>query len=125
MKIYVVTKGTYSDYHIITATLDEERAKKIAELCSDCYEECDVEVYEDGQETIKPIYEVVFDNKTGDVNEVYTECSSYGFRHINEVRISPIVKSTYVYVFADSSEEAIKIAAEKRAEHLAKKEGLV
>ena len=31
MKIYVVTKGCYSDYHIITATTDEKLAYKIKE----------------------------------------------------------------------------------------------
>ena len=31
MKIYVVTKGYYSDYHIITATTDKELAYRIEE----------------------------------------------------------------------------------------------
>ena len=34
MKIYVVTDGMYSDYHIITATIDKGVAEKIAKRFS-------------------------------------------------------------------------------------------
>ncbi|MBR5273573.1 MAG: hypothetical protein IKU25_09345, partial [Clostridia bacterium] len=32
MIIYIVTKGEYSDYHIIAATLDKDKAEKIAKM---------------------------------------------------------------------------------------------
>ena len=38
MKLYAVTKGDYSDYHIITLTASEDAAKKIAKRFSGTYD---------------------------------------------------------------------------------------
>lgn len=46
MKVYVITRGAYSDYHICGVSLDKNLADKIAEGCSDKYEDADVEVYD-------------------------------------------------------------------------------
>lgn len=42
--IYVVTKGNYSDYHIVSATTDEETAKLIAKRY-----DASIERYHDGK----------------------------------------------------------------------------
>lgn len=39
MKIYIITKGEYSDYHICAATTDENIAKKLLRLYSDGWDE--------------------------------------------------------------------------------------
>lgn len=126
MKIYVVTKGCYSDYHIIAATLDEERAKilkdKFDEDCS--WDETRIEVYEDSEEIVKPLWKVIFNDK-GEVDEVELLDSSYYYGTINNFEPS-LIRGGWIYlqVFADTAEAAVKIAAEKRAQYLAEKNGL-
>ena len=81
MKIYVVTKGCYSDYHIITATTDEELAYKIRDKFTSDYSwgEAEVEVYEDAEIFMKPCYFLRFD-KSGNVIESREESDSeYGY----------------------------------------------
>lgn len=50
MKIYVVTKGEYSDYRIITATLNRWKAESIAEKFADLDEDTRIEEYEDEEQ---------------------------------------------------------------------------
>ena len=45
MKIYVVTRGVYSDYHIITATTDKALAERIAKKFDREYGDTSVEVF--------------------------------------------------------------------------------
>ena len=125
MTIYVVTKGMYSDYSIITATHDKEKAEKIAEKYSDKWEYCDIEEYEDCVENVKPIWYVEFQNKTENVIDAHIEATTYTFRRANELGMSCFsYGNLYTYVFADNEKEAIKIAAEKRAMYLAEKNHL-
>ncbi len=35
MKIYIITKGSYSDYHICNVTTDYDKAKRYKEAYSD------------------------------------------------------------------------------------------
>lgn len=122
-KIYVVTKGSYSDYHIITATTDEKLAYEIAKKFSDKYEEADVEIYEDAKLVLKPLYCVEFD-KNGDIRAVIDESDyEYSYRKANEYYVYRW--GNYVYVIADNADHAVKIANEKRAEYLARKAGIV
>ncbi len=48
MKIYAITKGEYSDYHICALTVDKDRAKKLKEMFSEGGREANIEEYEDG-----------------------------------------------------------------------------
>jgi hypothetical protein len=45
MKIYVITQGEYSDYHICAVTDDKERAKKLQLIYSDSYNAAEIEEY--------------------------------------------------------------------------------
>ena len=114
MKVYVITKGYYSDYHIVGVCLDKKKAKEIAEAVSDLYE-----AY---------------------VEEYNTDAFVTGFRHhVNYVDgiwragIDDYDKhqSNYAYsdksfiVYAKDKEHAIKIAQDMRAEYLAKQEGVI
>lgn len=131
MKIYVVTKGSYSDYHIITATTDPEKAKKIAEKFTDKWDDAKVEEYEDSDIYLKNLWYVVFE-ANGEVRHVRLERSAFYYDANDEEYVGRIRYNTYlghpngtwIHVFADDEEGAIKIAAEKRAEFLAKKNGL-
>ena len=127
-KIYVVTSGCYSDYHIVAATLDKDIAEKIAAKFSGRYDECEIEEYVNAEVMLKPAWIIKFD-KSGIVTDTYECRSEYDYENIGEVYEN---KSIYyggnyhvsVTVSADDLESAIKIAAEKRARYLAEKLGL-
>jgi hypothetical protein len=123
-KIYVVTKGSYSDYHVVTATTDEDVANKIAKKFSDSWDRADVEVYEDAEIYMKPVFYVCFE-QNGDVHEICDESSNtYYYDNINECDFEVDGERVYAVVQADNEEHAIKIASEKRAEFLARKAGI-
>ena len=124
MKIYVVTKGSYSDYGIIAATLDEEKAKKIAEKFSDRWDAAEVEVYEDSDVYLKRSWFIIFD-KDGNVSVVENKDNSeYAYGRIDNIGRN-ICGEVYTYVVADKPEEAVKIASEKYAMFVAKEKGLI
>ena len=122
MKIYVVTKGCYSDYHIITATTDEKLAYKIKEKFNgnSYYDKTDVEVFEDAEIFMKPCYFMRFD-KGGNVIEFKERKEEYWY---DEGDGEDSQGNFYVSVVTDNEEKAIKIGAERRAMRLAQKNGL-
>lgn len=119
MKIYVVTKGDYSDYHIITATTDYEQAKKIAENFSDEWDKAEVEVFENAEIYTKPCWDVRF-NKFGEVEEVKRNSSEYSYERANA-----LFHDGTMCVTADAADAAVKIASEKYAQIKAKEAGIV
>lgn len=129
MKVYVITRGEYSDYHICGLTLDEEKAKIMQRHFSTDWDSAEIEEYDTDEFNPvfegKSLYSVIF-YKNGGILEAkersleYYDCTCPVFEcrfGENDVRIK-------VYVFAVSVDDAIKIASEKRAEYLAKKNGL-
>lgn len=123
-KIYVVTKGCYSDYHIVAATTDYDLAKKIAAKFDEDYDTTQIEEYEDAEVMLKPAWEINFDI-AGNVINTNGCTSEYDYENIgkcHERRWGNCDLS--VTVSADDLESAIKIAAEKRAKYLAEKLGL-
>ena len=119
-KIYVVTRGDYSDYHIITATINKDIADQIAKKFN-----AEVEIYDDSEIYTKTIFGVTF-NKVGDVLYCY-KLTEYDYPPNNKIIQHKKNNQTclYVEVEADDTQSAIKIAAEKRAEFLAEQEGIV
>ncbi len=122
MKIYVVTKGCYSDYHIITATTDEKLAYEIRDKFNGgSYDETNVEMFEDAEVLMKPCYFLRFD-KSGNVIESHEESKNeYGYE---QSQGKDVCGNFYIHIPTDSMESAIKIGAEKRAMFLAQKEGI-
>lgn len=56
MKVYVITAGSYSDYHIERVFLDKEKAERYVELSNNRYETPYIEEFEtDDDEVIEPI----------------------------------------------------------------------
>ena len=45
-KVYIVTAGIYSDYHICAASLDKEHAEILAEKYTDRFDKAVIEEYE-------------------------------------------------------------------------------
>lgn len=123
MKIYVITKGEYSNYYICGVAVDREKAETLARIYSDKWEKADVEEYDtDNYNPVlegKTAYRVLF-LKNGDVDRVMTP--EYDF-------FEPIVENIHYWtgatlsvgVYADDEKSAIKIASEKRAKFLAEK----
>lgn len=124
-KIYVITQGVYSDYHIVAATTDYELAKKIAAKFTTRYDDCEIEEYDDAEVMLRPAYRIYFDasgnvDSTDECKDAYDysgigKCNEYGYGFNSKMRVT---------VSADDPESAIKIAAEKRAKYLAEKLGL-
>lgn len=124
MKIYAVTKGAYSEYHIVALTLDKKKAEEMAKLHTYKYknktnkkeyvDEAWVDEYEDGEELVLPTWDVWFHD--GNVNRAEMNDFEYKNEHISE---------SHVRVNAKDKESAIKIACDKRAMWLAEKEGIV
>ena len=54
MKIYVVTAGYYSDYHIEMATVDKNKAEAYYKCLNDS--SADIEEYDDENITVEPIW---------------------------------------------------------------------
>lgn len=120
-KVYVITKGAYSSYHICAVASDMETAEKLQKYYSDDEVwgvETSIEAYDlnEKPDDIRVMYCVIFRN-----NKV--ECRAEEYEHVEHISNGPIFMA--VYVMAKDEAHAVKIAQDRRAEYLAKKEGVV
>lgn len=125
MKYYAVTKGEYSDYHIITITSNKDKAELIAEKYSDKYHNTEVEEYEElDLSDNRLIYDarLYFDKSILEISNG---------REPNEYDINKEFNCVYkggyflkVGVKAHNKEQARKIASDLFAEYRAKEEGI-
>lgn len=128
MKIYVITKGDYSDYHICGVSTDKEQAEKLARFFTDKWDDAKVEEYDtDRYELLsdnKKVYRILF-YENGNIHKLTHESGDY---YDNEtIKLDPVYwngATLSVYVSADDEISAIKIASEKRAKFLAEEIGL-
>ena len=122
-KVYIVTSGSYSDYHICAASLDEEHARILAEKYSGSYDEATVEEYELDEffEEAKQGYFWYWCScnvENGMFGQVAVrKYDSYGSSVSGEV-IEGRHKVLHVDVLAANDEHARKIAAEKFATYV-------
>ena len=122
MKVYVITKGQYSDYHICAVVTDCKKAQILREKFSDKIDDAKIEEFDtENHNDIfagKNLYCIYF-GKNGNVTNVFVNELDYFNPKDNLVKIfrDCIVQ---VNVFAFDEASAIKIAAEKRAIELAK-----
>ncbi len=136
MKVYVVTSGEYSDYHIVAVFIDRDLAYRYATVrkLEDRWDDYNVEIYDTDdikmadvnaeEEKIKPhiLYRCEF-LPNGTLLE--------GRDTVKEKLEEPVVEDRYnknivVYVPKGDKrvEECIKIARDMRAKYLAEKLGL-
>lgn len=124
MKVYVLTEGCYSDYHIIGITLDEEQAKIAADALSNRHCTVNCEEFEtDDINFIKPgwhLWYIYFDKKTHAITRTYR--SDYPDR-LNTVWLTRD-KIWCVEVYAEDEEHAIKSASDKLSKYLAEQAGI-
>lgn len=125
MKVYVVTEGDYSDYHIVGVCTSQESAKRIQQIASGDYHEAKIEEYEADKFNIKPTYNYygvsVYKNGSATAN-----IDGYIFEPY-EVRDYCNAKHTCAFsvdVFAQDEEHAKKIAFDLIAEYKAKEKGI-
>jgi hypothetical protein len=123
-KVYIITKGSYSDYHICAATLDKNTAVKLAKKYSE--DECGnakIEEYilDDFTEGDRFMYCVTFGNYG-------ISCGFEEYEHTENIVYRKNARTgedrMIVYVKAQDEEHAKKIAQDIRAEYLAKLEGV-
>ena len=76
--VYIVTSGTYSDYHIDAVFKNREKA----ELYCECHDKCEIETWEYGDEDIYSTYDYVFvaaniyiDENTYNIKYTYSKAS--------------------------------------------------
>lgn len=126
MTVYVITRGEYSDYHICAVTLDAEKAYKLAKMYSSRYDAANVETWETVTEADvnalngRRQYYVNF-NSDGSADVIR---NNWDYKDFSESVIEDESGYFSVRLYAKDEEAAIKIAAERRAKCLAKKEGI-
>ena len=128
-KVYIVTSGSYSDYHICAASLDKEHAELLAEKYTDSYDDAEVEEYELDEffEEAKRGYFWYWcecNVKNGMFGQVEVkQVASYGSGVVGKVVKSFRRDHLYVDVLAENDEHARKIAAEKFATYVYEHKG--
>lgn len=116
MKVYVIEKGLYSDRHIIAVVETEEEAEKISQVLDADYSEWDTKQLNCNR--LKFIVTNLYDD-SWDVE--YHEYEDW-FPDITETQI---ISDGLYCVFANSQDQARKIAQDMKAEELARKAGIV
>ena len=141
MKVYIVTSGSYSDYHIDAVTLDKDQAERLAQAVTDygwdeghvtVWDTDDFKIIDDG---MKLYYVMIFLNETGcDISRISIQetspISSLTHQSLAFIDHSKFDESNgggniQFGVRARDEEHAKKIAYDKFAEWKAQKEGLV
>lgn len=119
MKIYVITKGSYSDYHICTVSTNQKNAEKLQKIFSDKWDQAMIEEYESDQyltetESGMELYKCVMEKDgtiLADMSIISLDCmDDYDFQ------VRYLANKYIVYVWAKDSEHAKKIATDKIAE---------
>ena len=132
MKLYAVTKGEYSDYHIIALTADKDVAEKLAKKYSNrtnayCFtEDAEVEEYEDGVVLLdRDCYFVRVQG--GNVTEVVAPNTEETWFYDEEELYNKTVSGDrtngyYTYVLARNQDEAAKIGKDRVMKYIASRE---
>jgi len=124
MKIYVITAGCYSDYHICAATTDKDKAERLKVLFENSYGGSEIEEYEDGafdsilSGKYKP-YSVLFE-QNGSICSVKNADIEY---FVEEVYL-PRYGRGVVRCLARDEEHAKKVAIDRYAKAKAEQMGL-
>ena len=135
MKVYVLTSGSYSDYHVECVTLNKENAEKLRDLHQDNWDPWDIEEYDTDtvDVLVKPdkyTFNVTILMDTDmNVTRIRAEVcfGEIEFGVVFVDRSWPNGKSRWkvqINVMAKNNEQAKKIALDKLAEWKAKQSGI-
>lgn len=133
MKVYVITKGEYSEYGIYAVTLDKEQAELLKAEYSDKWDEAFIEEYDTDNSWIevsddyKPIWNVEFRCRDNKIVRCY-KISHDNIRHgeIFEVHWYNNKRCDELKVFVEAKDEehAEKIATDRYMKWLAEQNNL-
>ena len=119
MKIYVITKGSYSGYHICAVSTNQKNAEKLQKIFSGRWDQAMIEEYEADQyltetESGMELYKCVM----GKDGTILADMSIIDLDYMDDCdfRVRYLANEYIVYVWAKDSEHAKKIAADKIAE---------
>lgn len=127
MKVYIITKGEYSGYHICAVTTDKKKAEILRKAHNDLdgWHKARIEKYDTDEflteiENRLKLYDCTLErDKPMVIYEVdidYINSSDFKVRYNHS--------KYHVYVWAKDEEHALKIASDKIAEYKASKEGI-
>ena len=123
-KVYVLTKGDYSDYHICAVTMDKNHAENMKKLLDGRYKEARIEEYilDETKENGNLYYVEFSDDESPSIyiDEYDGFGNPYDAPYVEEWN-DPI----RVYVRSKDEEHAMKIAQDEYSKWKAKKEGIV
>lgn len=124
MKVYVITKGEYSDYHICAVATDKEKAEEIRKKYSQPWEAAEIEEY-DTEETemlmYKNLYVCIYYKKS---KSIIVNETSFEYPPSIEFMVKDSTSQLSTHVNADDKVHAFKIASDRFAKYLAEKQGL-
>lgn len=126
MKVYVITQGEYSDYHILGVSLDRERAERIVQLYHDdnaLWDQPIIEEYE--TDVIDVQMQGLLYTVTRTAAGIILNRTDYDLEqdleHLNKVekgaRLGGIPQPPHVIVMAKNREQALKKASDLFAEY--------
>lgn len=131
MKVYVITEGCYSDYHIVGVTTDKKTAKAYVALRTNKYFQPEIEEFD--TEQISPLadpnlkcYIVSVENGKYSVRE-----SDLGFQcpdWVGGIQTHKPINGVYrasICCLAKSEDQAIKIAQDRMAQYKAAKANII
>lgn len=124
MKVYIICTGEYSDRHICYVTLDKDKAEELCKIAeyTDRYGNAWIDAYdtdnsdEVAERGIEYMYTVTFTHSSYTIEKVDHDTDE-GIESFKD-------GSVVVTVSAKNEDEALKIAADRRAKYIAEKEGL-
>lgn len=125
MKIYVVTEGSYSAYHIICATLDKEQAERAVKFFSDEYDTAEIEEYDSDEIKLIPDGSIEWGVHISSIDHSVIDIETFNKPRLNNYIYYNTAKNLYsIYINACDEAHAIKVATDELAKYLAEKEGL-
>lgn len=121
MKIYVITQGEYSDYHIVGVTLDRGKAERWVNEYNmgKAYDDAQIEEYETDVFGRDDLYKYSVKREYGEVSADLLSDADYTYEYI----FSDDGDFRFV-VYARDKEQAKKIAYDRIAKMKAEREGL-
>ena len=134
MKVYVITKGAYSDYHICAVATDKKKAEILKKAFDDKdgWREACIETYETDQfiteiENGFKLYNCAL--KDGEDLSISTYLEDLDYMTDSDFRVKRFSKGWCapgygIKVWAKDEDHARKIAADKIAEYKARKAGI-
>lgn len=123
MKFYVVTKGEYSNYHIVAITTNEKKARNLRKIHESKYMRTRIEVFDEDIAKHNPVFEV-FANENGEILDInLQDIPLFAIKDVGKLKEHP--SGFIADIQAENESVAKKIFYDILAEHKAIKEGIV